>query len=272
MARTFTRSESFMVGHEPYALDIDNTLGNVDITVVPGLDEIRWELKGEQRNVDGAEVSFDGDTFRVSTGQHRSSILGRLVRTISIDDGVDVRLELPEKMRNAVLKLDMGNLRIRGGAFGPASIVTGKGNVDIEDFTGLENPEGFGAHRVSSRAVMGSIKTGMGNISVGIAAGVILETGAGNIEVDHLIDGGKMEVGTGNVVVEKMSCGKLDASSGLGNIDVGIPYGTPALLDCSSGLGKVRSELQGGSEPEPDAPYVEVHGETGVGNVSIRYA
>lgn len=48
-----------------------------------------------------------------------------------------------------------------------------------------------------------------------------------------------------------------------GNIDVGIPYGTPALLDCSSGLGKVRSELQGGSEPEPDAPYVEVHGETG---------
>ncbi len=271
MAGTFTRSERFAVGQEPYALNIDNPLGNVDITVVPGLDEIRWELKGEQRVIDGVEVSFDGDTFRVLTEHHRFSILGRLVRTISSDDGVDVRLELPEKMRNAVLKLDMGNLRIRGGAFGPASITTGKGNVEIEDFTCSENLE-FDSNLVSPRGVAGSIKTGMGNISVGIAAGVTLEAGAGNIEVDHLIDGGKVEVGTGNVVVEKLSFGKLDASSGLGNIDVGVPYGTPALLDCSSGLGKVRSELQGGGEPEPGAPYVEVHGETGMGNVSIRYA
>lgn len=268
-----SRSGTFQVGYEPFQLDLDSQLGNVDIAVVPKSDEIHWTVRGASPAAEKVEVSFDGDVLRVSTGHlQKLTFLDYIVKTISSNDSVDIELTLPQNLRNAVLRLEMGNLRIHGATFGPATISSGKGNVEIESFADAELAVAAGFTRVPSGGTAGSVKTGVGNISVGMGSGVRLESGMGNVRVDHLVGDARLKTGTGDVLVREISWGNLEANAGVGEIKIGVPRGTAALLDCSSGLGEVKSELRENAAPEPDAPHAEIRCKSGVGGVSIRYA
>lgn len=267
------RSGSFPAGFQPFELDLDSQLGNVDIAVAPEADEIRWSLQGNAYATEKVEVSFDGDILRVSTGhQQKFNFLDYIVKTISNNDSVDIQLVLPQNLRNATIQLEMGNLRIHGATFGPATISSGKGNVEIESFADAEMAVAAGFRRVPSGGTAGSVKTGVGNIFVGVGSGVRLESGVGNVQVDHLIGDARLKTGTGDVIVRTMAWGQLQANSGVGEIKIGVPRGTAALLDCSSGLGEVKSELQEDAAPDPEAPHAEIRCKSGVGGVSIRYA
>ncbi|MFT0848320.1 DUF4097 family beta strand repeat-containing protein [Actinomycetaceae bacterium L2_0104] len=267
------RSGSYPVGYEPFELELESQLGDVDIVVVPESDEIRWSLEGSDAAAAKVEVSFEGNVLRVCSGQRRKlNVLGYIVNSLSSNDSVDIRLTLPQNLKNATIKIEMGDLRIHGAAFGPATISSGKGNVEIESFANAEMALAAGFTRVPSGGEAGSVKTGLGHVFIGVGSGARLESGVGNVQVDHLIGDAWMKAGTGDIIVKKMAWGELDANAGVGDVKIGVPRGTAALLDCTSGLGEVKSELRGGGEPEPDAPHVAIRGKSGVGNVSIRYA
>ena len=267
------RSGFYPVGYEPFELEIESQLGDVDIAVVPESDEIHWSLRGSEAATEKVEISFEGSVLRVSSGQRRKlNMLGYIVNSLSSNDSVDIRLTLPQNLKNATVRIEMGNLRIHGATFGPATISSGKGNVEIESFADAEMAVAAGFTRVPSGGRAGSVKTGLGNVFIGVGSGARLESGVGNVQVDHLIGDAWMKAGTGDIIVKKMAWGELEANAGVGDVKIGVPRGTAALLDCTSGLGEVKSELRGGGEPEPDAPHVEIRGKSGVGNVSIRYA
>ena len=166
---------------------------------------------------------------------------------------VDVRVELPAGSRVAI-KSAMGAVRC-SGPLAESQIKTGLGDIDVE------------------RADSVRLTTGMGDIDVGQVTGAAeLSTGSGDIRAGELSGATKIKNANGDVRVAEAVQGSVSARTGFGQIEVGIPYGTAAWLDLSTGYGEVRNGLDRSGPPEPGEESVEVRAHSGYGDITIARA
>lgn len=256
---------NYQVAGGPYSLAIEIDFGGVSIVVDPEASDIHWELYGTENSTSTVDVGYDGGVFRVIAKEPGIRIGGIVWKSLTTNGGIDLALTVPDNATASSITLGCGNLQVRGGSMGVADIKSGKGDISIS----------FCGHTTFVGDSFGStshIKTGMGSIHVGMGSDMSLTTGMGTIRVDNLRGDASLKTGTGDIAVRRVESGKLTAYTGMGDVTIGIPQGTAAYLDCSSGLGDVKSSLQGSGEPDVDRPRVSVTAKTGVGGVKISYA
>jgi putative adhesin len=166
---------------------------------------------------------------------------------------VEVRVEVPAGS-SVLIKSGMGSVRSTG-ELGASHVKTGLGDINIE----------------SAAAVR--LTTGMGDVEIGRAVGEAdLSTGSGDIRAGVLRGAAVLKNANGDVRVAEAVQGSVEARTGYGEIQVGIPDGTAAWLDLSTGYGQVRNGLDRSGPPEPGEESVEVRAHSGYGDITINRA
>jgi DUF4097 and DUF4098 domain-containing protein YvlB len=166
---------------------------------------------------------------------------------------VDVRVELPAGS-HVTAKSAMGSARA-SGALGDMQIKVGYGDIDVE------------------RAGTVRLTSGAGDVAVGHVTGAAeLSTGTGEIRAGELHGPTVIKNGTGDVRVGAAASGSIEARTGFGRIDVGVPDGTAAWLDLGTGYGQVRNDLDRAGPPGPGEATVEVRAKSGYGDITINRA
>jgi DUF4097 and DUF4098 domain-containing protein YvlB len=166
---------------------------------------------------------------------------------------VEVRVELPAGS-SVLAKTGMGSVR-SSGELGESQVKTGLGDITID-------------HAAAAR-----LTTGMGDVEVGHAAGPVdLSTGTGDIRAGALRGAAVLKNANGDVRVAEAVAGSVEARTGYGEIQVGIPEGTAAWLDLSTGYGQVHNGLDRTGPPEPGEESVQVRAHSGYGDITINRA
>jgi hypothetical protein len=166
---------------------------------------------------------------------------------------VQVHIELPAGSR-VLAKAAMGSLRSIG-ALGETQIKTGLGDIDVE------------------RAAAVRLQTGSGDLEVGHVEGAAeLTTGTGEIRAGELHGPTVIKNATGDIRVGAAADGSVDARTGFGEIEIGIPDGTAAFLDLGTGYGRVRNDLDRSGPPGPGETVVQVRAKSGYGDITINRA
>ncbi|HEY6524309.1 MAG TPA: DUF4097 family beta strand repeat-containing protein [Solirubrobacteraceae bacterium] len=239
---------------QPIELELELSVAEVRIdageraeTVV----EVRPSDGSKRDDVGAAErTQVEGGPGRILVKTPRS---WRAYNPFGNGGSVDVRVELPAGSRVAI-KSAMGAVRC-SGPLAESQIKTGLGDIDVE------------------RADSARLTTGMGDIDVGQVSGAAeLSTGSGDIRAGELSGTTKIKNANGDVRVGEAIRGSVSARTGFGQIEVGIPYGTAAWLDLSTGYGEVRNGLDRSGPPKPGEESVEVRAHSGYGDITIARA
>lgn len=183
---------------------------------------------------------------------------------------IDVTIELPAG----------SNVRASGGVtdfhcdgrLGDCRIKTGIGQIGVDHAAGhLEVTSGSGDVRVRELDGGAVVKSSNGDTWVGTAGGDLRVSAAnGDIAVDVARAGVVAKSANGDVRLGAAARGSVVLETRLGDVEVGIPEGTPAWLDVRSVAGRVRNELETADSPGPSADVVEVRARTTAGSIVIR--
>jgi DUF4097 and DUF4098 domain-containing protein YvlB len=166
---------------------------------------------------------------------------------------VEVRVELPAGS-SVLVKTGMGSVR-SSGELGEIHVKTGLGDINIDDAAGAR------------------LTTGMGDVEIGHSTGPVdLSTGSGEILAGALRGAAVLKNANGDVRVAEAAEGSVQARTGYGEIQVGIPDGTAAWLDLSTGYGQVHNGLDRSGPPEPGEESVQVRAHSGYGDITINRA
>jgi hypothetical protein len=167
--------------------------------------------------------------------------------------GVDVRVEVPTGSR-VRLKTGMGSVRATG-ELGDTHVKTGMGDIHLE------------------RAANARLGTGMGDVEIAHVTGEAdISTGSGELRAGSLQGAAVLKNANGDVRVAEAVQGSVEARTGYGEIQVGVPDGTAAWLDLSTGYGQVHNGLDRSGPPEPGESSVEVRAHSGYGDITINRA
>jgi DUF4097 and DUF4098 domain-containing protein YvlB len=214
------------------------------------------------------------------TGPRKFSVLGP-------SDAIAITVEVPTGSRIHT-ELAYGGIRARG-RFGDCRAKTAYGEISFEHIGIAELRTGGGDITVGEVAGDAQLVAGDGTVRVDLVDGsAVVKSSNGNLvigevsgELDATTATGSVEVHfPGTVTAVKTAYGKVrigDAPSGslrlessYGEIEVGVPVGTAAWLDVSSGHGLVRSELNADDAPAASERTVEVRARTKYGDILIR--
>ncbi|HEY2765454.1 MAG TPA: hypothetical protein VGJ13_15805 [Pseudonocardiaceae bacterium] len=164
---------------------------------------------------------------------------------------------------------------------------TGAGQVRAQQCTGpIDVRTGSGDVRLGSVQGALRVRTGSGVVDVisidraGAGASsddrtdgaATVETGSGNVRLGAVVRDVTARSGRGDLVVVDASAGRLELTSGSGQLRVGIHAGVLAEVDISSGSGAARSDLPVGGPPADGAAGLRVRARTGSGDALITSA
>lgn len=155
---------------------------------------------------------------------------------------------------------------------------TGSGQIRARQCTsGADLRSGSGDVRLGSVAGMLRVRTGSGVVDVGSSEATerskgIVQTSSGNIRFAKLAGDMTARSGSGDLDVVDARAGRLELTSGSGQIRVGIHPGVWAELDVSSGSGQVRSDLPVGGPPAEHTAGLRVKARTGSGDALVTTA
>lgn len=177
------------------------------------------------------------------------------------------------------------------GELGDVASYTGSGEVKVEHAHDVEIRTGSGDIQV--RRVSGSVdsKSGSAEVVFGeIAGDADVLSGSGDVVVDQVGGRFKVKAGSGDIVVKAagdgvdamagsgdlllrhVDHGRVKAKTGSGDIQIGVADGTAAYLDIMTVTGDVSSELDGSQAPTNGELTVEIHVQTGSGDVVLQRA
>lgn len=166
---------------------------------------------------------------------------------------IEVRIELPAGSR-VMAKSGMGSIR-SSGDLGECQVKTGLGDITIEC------------------AATARLTTGMGDVEVGrILGSAELSTGSGDIRAGELHGVAVLKNANGDVRVGEAVGGPVQARTGYGQIDVGVPDGTAAWLELHTGYGQLHNRLDRGGPPQPGEASVEIRARSGYGDITVDRA
>jgi len=235
--------------------------------------------RGDISLAEATTVDFTGDRITV-TAPKRFSVIGPT-------DSILLRVELPTGSR-AEGDVAYGSIRARGRLgdvriktaygeltfddTGAAELRTGGGDLSIGTITGdARLTVGNGAVRVDVIDGSAFVKSSNGDIVISEVSGELeASTSSGNIDVQFPGTVTAVKTAYGKVRVGDAPSGSLKLETSYGEIEVGVPVGTAAWLDVSSGHGFVRSELNADDAPAATDSTVEVRARTKYGDILIR--
>lgn len=192
-----------------------------------------------------------GSDLRVHSGSGDVVAMGRLGRTEVRGGSGDVRLELAT------------SIEVRAGS----------GSVDLGTGDDVSVRSGSGRIRVDHIHSMGRLSAGSGGVEVDRAQGSLTVTsGSGSVVVRDFAGEANLRVGSGRLIIERAVEGQITLGSGSGSVRIGIPAGTAAHLDVSTGSGGVHSDLGPAQDGPGEDRTLFVRGRTGSGSVRIERA
>lgn len=199
---------------------------------------------------------------------------------------INVRIRLPE---HSSLELKSGSADLTtNGWLGNVEALTGSGDIRVGDLTSLTSKTGSGdvrAGRVESSAEIstgsgditiqhiagdGWLSTASGNCSVETADGVLeINTASGDIRVGRASQGVETKSASGDTTVHTATSGVVSFNCASGDVSIGVPNGTAALLDVTSLTGDVRSALEQTNQPAETDNRLEIRGRTLTGDITV---
>jgi hypothetical protein len=170
------------------------------------------------------------------------------------------------------IKVGMGRVDVESAE--ALNVKSGTGDIVVEHAAGhAEIAAGSGEVRLQRLDGTGVVKNSNGDVWLGEAQGDLRITSAnGDIAVDHARAPVSAKTANGSVRLGEVTRGAVVLETHLGDLEVGIPEGTPAFLDVKATAGRVRNALEASDAPDASAESVEVRARTTVGDVVIRHA
>ena len=272
---------------DPITATIDVVLGDVRLTAGHGaatVVEVRPTDASSKDDVKAAEqtrVEYANGNLLVRAPKLRSWL------PRSDGGSIDVTIELPAgshvrasgQMTDFGVEGRLGDTRIKTGmgqialdAVDTLNVKSGISDVTVDRATGhAEVTVGSGDVRVRELATSAVIKNSNGDTWIGSAAGDLRVNAAnGSISVDLAQASVVAKSSNGDVRLGEVARGTVVLETSLGDLEVGIPEGTPAWLDARASAGRVENALEAAAAPDPSAESVEVRARTTAGNVVIR--
>jgi DUF4097 and DUF4098 domain-containing protein YvlB len=200
---------------------------------------------------------------------------------------IDVTIELPAgshvrgsgQLADVACDGPLGKCRIRTGIANISvqradtlSLKAGIGDIRVDHANGhAEITTASGDVRVRELGSSAVIRNSNGDTWVGAAAGELRVSAAnGDIAVDLARAGVVAKTANGHVRLAEAVSGSVVLATRLGDVELGIPEGTPAWLDVRAPAGQVLNALDAAEAPDPSAETVEVRARTSAGDVVIR--
>lgn len=240
------------------------------VFVTIGAGSVRLETRDDETtrvevtgtDSDDAIVEQRGDEVHVSAPPRRGGLFGGR-------DGLAVSVLLPTRS-GLVTKLGSADLTATG-ELGEVSVKTGSGSIRIEAVHGdAKAQSGSGEIAVTRVAGAASVSTGSGDVRLGSVTGdVSAKTGSGELRIGEAETDLSLRTGSGSISVGRTTRGRLVASTGSGDVRVGVPAGTPVWTDVSSSSGRVHSDLDPVGAPAEGQDYLELRAKTGSGDVYL---
>jgi DUF4097 and DUF4098 domain-containing protein YvlB len=271
----------------PISATIDVVVGDVRLTAGDGaaaVIDVRPSDAANDEDVKAAEttrVEYANEHLLVKAPKLRSW------RIRSAGGSIDVTIELPAgsnllasgQMTDFACNGRLADCRIKTGMgqvlldeVDTLSVKSGISDVSVDRATGhADITTGSGDVRARELVTSAVIKNSNGDTWVGSAGGDLRISAAnGSIAVDLAQASVVAKSSNGDVRLGEVARGSVVLETALGDLEVGIPEGTPAWLDARSTAGRVENALEAGTAPEPTAETVEVRARTTAGNVLIR--
>jgi DUF4097 and DUF4098 domain-containing protein YvlB len=195
-------------------------------------------------------------------------------RMLSLGRGGAVRIDiaLPAGSR---LKVSAASADTEAdGVYSDCRFATASGAVTIDDVTGnIKADSASGDIAVGSLVGDGRIATASGDARIDRVEGdVTFQAASGNLTVGTLRGNLRAQAASGSVTVAVATAGALTAHTSSGDVEVGIPEGTAARLELTTGSGVVDNRLGASDGPVAGDETLIVHARTGSGDISIRRA
>ncbi|MEU2524539.1 MULTISPECIES: DUF4097 family beta strand repeat-containing protein [Streptomyces] len=234
------------------------------------------------RTAEQTEVTCANGALTVRTP--KSSLFG-LGRT----GVVDVTVELPTGSRvdatgawaqvlgegrlgEVRVKTSSGDVRL--DTTGPLRLTASHGSITVNRVEGrAEITTSSGSMRVGLLDGPAVLKNSHGSTTVGSATGELRVSGAnGDIEIRRAEDSVTATTAHGTLRVDSVCRGTVQLETNHGAIDIGVPEGTAAWLDASSGRGQVRNALTSSDTPGETEDTVKIRARTRWGNIDVHRA
>ncbi|GAA4022601.1 DUF4097 family beta strand repeat-containing protein [Allokutzneria multivorans] len=248
------------------------------VEIAPSNPEDASDVKAaEQTRVDYADGKL------VITGP-KSPMLGLSKKTRSVDVSVQLptgsRLEGDVALGEITSTGELGTCEVKTAAghvrldrTGALRLETSAGHASVERVTGrAEITTGAGKIQIGELDGTGTVKTSNGHAEIGTVTGEVrVRSANGDITVEHAL-GDRVEATTSNgtVRVGDVVRGAVVIKTAAGDLEVGIREGTAALLDLSTGLGRVRNSLAEVASAGGASETVEVQAKTTYGDIVVR--
>lgn len=214
--------------------------------------------------VQAAEVSWS-DTARRLVVRSPAQLPLRLVPLV-----VSVRAPAGSRL---TVHSGSGAITVTGRA-GDSTARTGAGDIRLDAVDGdAELTAGSGT--VHAGAIRGRTRarSGSGDVSLAALNGPgDVKAGSGTVRVGEVRADLLARTGSGNLQISDAEAGRLDLTTGSGDLRVGVHTGVIAELDVSSRSGRVRSELDVQDGAPTSSPVLVVHGRAGSGDVLVDRA
>lgn len=220
--------------------------------------------------VDRFTVELRGSTLLVS-GPRQGGLLDLISNWRRDREAVDVVVEVPSL---TPVKVASASADVTGtGRCGKADIAIGAANVTLDAVAGdFRLRCGSGETRVRSVTGGAHVKAGSGSAHFGDVGGVLeCGFGSGQVTAAAVRGGVRVRGGAGSADVGA-TYGDVDIAFGTGPIRVGLPAGTPARVDVTSGSGHVHSDLAVENTPARSGDPISVRARTGSGDVHLSRA
>jgi hypothetical protein len=174
------------------------------------------------------------------------------------------------------------NIQMRSGATtltvtgraGRVRVGAGSGDLRLDAVAGSSQLEtGTGTIRIDAVDAPLRARSGAGSVLLGEVNGSsTVFTGGGRVQLDTVSADCMVRTGHGDIGVDTARRGRIELSSGSGDLRIGLARDTLAEIDLQSSTGTVRSELTvDGERPEAES-VVSVRARTGSGQVLLAKA
>ncbi|MFI6597386.1 hypothetical protein ACIBHX_14110 [Nonomuraea sp. NPDC050536] len=249
---------------EPITAAISFTAADIRISATQRTDttvEIRPADPADATDVAAAErarVTYAGARLTVKDRSSIRSLPGRVAVTVELPSGSALDISIHDGLLNGQ------------GRLGAVRAHVSRGHIHLDRTGESRLTTDDGDISVATSGGPAALTTAHGQIKVGESTDTtVIGNGAGNVTVDRAADGLRVSVEQGAVKVGAMARGRADLDVGTGTITVGIPVGTPVLLDANTTLGRVRDNL--GDDPEvADGNTVELHAHLAHGDILLH--
>lgn len=283
----------------PVELEVTLDLGRVRVHLDgTGDSEVRVELRHDpsagttwSQGLTGI-ISWLGANTGPDTGQDPGELTSEAVRAAEVSWSPTARRlvvrssqELPVRVvplavtvtapagSRLAARTGAGEVAVTGRA-GWAAVRTGSGDVSVAAVDGdTDITTGSGDVELGPVGGRGKIRTGSGAVRLaGTGGATEIRASSGDVTVGEVNADLGVRTGSGDVAIADARGGRLDLTTGSGELRVAVHPGVAAELDLSSGSGSARSDLEvRGTAPER-AATLHVHGRTGSGDVLVTRA